>query len=67
MYEAKVRNLDDPQYNVSFSGNIISVDEDNKARENHSGTFSFTKAVARTLAYNNWRSMSYDVTIKKKE
>ena len=66
LYEAKVTNLNDPQYNVSFSGNVLSVDENNQTRENHSGTFSFIKAVARTLVYNDGRKMSYDVTIKKK-
>ena len=66
LYDVKVTNLDDPQYNVSFSGNIISVDDDNQAREIHPGTFSFTKAFARTLVHDNGKRISYDVTIKKK-
>ena len=68
LYDVKVTNLDDPQFNINFTGKVISVDvpDADHGREYHPGTFSFTKAMAQDLLYENGTRICFDVTIKKK-
>ena len=69
--QIKVTNGEDPRYNISFSGDIISVDVPivDETREKHSGTFSFGKTMARRLLNKlaNGDGLCIDITIFKKE
>ena len=68
--QIKVMNKEDPRYNISFSGDILSVDVTEEDRKKHSGTFSFSKSIGRKLLYelkNGQGLLCLDITIIKKE
>ena len=48
LWQIKVINKDDPRYNMSFTGDIISVDvsDEGNGQQNHPGTFTFAKTMA---------------------
>ena len=63
-----INNPDDPNCNVTLSGDVISVDvqQDVYMQENHSRTFSFTKSMLRKLAIKNGTALIVGITIFKK-
>ena len=68
--QIRVINKDDPRFNISFSGEVISVEVPvaNKSRKEHFGTFSFSKTMARKLWCNlgDEKGLYFEITIVKK-
>ena len=67
----KVTNYDDPRYEISFFGDIISVDVPTAdlGRRNHTGTFSFANSMTRKLLckLSNGKGLGISVKVYRKE
>ena len=69
LWQIKLKNKEDPRYNTSFSGAVISVDVPENDQKTHFGTFSFSKTMARKFLCkdDDDQILSLDLTIFKKE
>ena len=67
--QIKVTNLNDPNYYISFSGEVISVDVPTADQQDHCGTFAFTRNMARKLLckLDYGQGLGINVTISNKK
>ena len=55
------------RYNLSFTGDIISVDVPKAERDEHVGSFIFSTKMARKMWNQEEESLSFKVSIVKSE